>query len=373
MKTILIAEKNLKDRRSGVPRIVYQQIQYFCKLGYKVYVIAERINKNDVKKSGGIPIKTFRWPISGYFRRLIYNWQVNLLVHRIHPDLIIGHGDIFCQDILYIHNCVHLAHERIYGEPLSQKKSIGRIHSKILSSQNFKMLVCNSQLMRQEFFTRFGIEKAQMKVIYPKFDPNKFNIDDRQRLRPVVRQQYNIDDDTVFIGLITSGNFKKRNVSLFIDIINALYKNKRRTKIKALVAGKNNDPSYAKRVSELGLDNIVKFAPSINDVEKYYFAIDIFVLPAHIEEFGLSVLEAMICGNPVIVSDRVGASEVMKDKSRDYIVSQVNTNAYVDKIVSLIDSVELRNELGLHNHKTAQKFSAINKNEAFAQLLDKMT
>ena len=53
----------------------------------------------------------------------------------------------------------------------------------------------------------------------------------------------------------------------------------------------------------------------IPDVEKIYSALDFSVLPAKWEEFGRVVVEAMGLGLPVICSNKVGASELLKINS----------------------------------------------------------
>ena len=110
MKKVLIANRNLKRKSSGIPRIVHHQISIFNDLGYKVYVLCEKINRKEIKTSGGIGFKVFLLPLLNSFqKRLFFNWQVRLIEKWLNPDLVIGHGDIFSQNILFIHNCVHLA------------------------------------------------------------------------------------------------------------------------------------------------------------------------------------------------------------------------------------------------------------------------
>ena len=60
---------------------------------------------------------------------------------------------------------------------------------------------------------------------------------------------------------------------------------------------------------ELGLEDRVRFLGFVNQSQlpSAYCAADLFVLPSLFEPFGLVVNEAMLCGLPVAVSDRVGA------------------------------------------------------------------
>jgi glycosyltransferase involved in cell wall biosynthesis len=64
-----------------------------------------------------------------------------------------------------------------------------------------------------------------------------------------------------------------------------------------------------RRTAELGLTERVLFLGFVNQSQlpSVYCSADMFVLPSLFEPFGLVVNEAMLCGLPVAVSDRVGA------------------------------------------------------------------
>jgi glycosyltransferase involved in cell wall biosynthesis len=61
----------------------------------------------------------------------------------------------------------------------------------------------------------------------------------------------------------------------------------------------------------LGLNGQVHFVGFANQTElpEIYRSSDLMVLPSEYEPFGVVVNEAMLCGCPVIVSDRVGAGD----------------------------------------------------------------
>jgi glycosyltransferase involved in cell wall biosynthesis len=67
--------------------------------------------------------------------------------------------------------------------------------------------------------------------------------------------------------------------------------------------------SLEQKAVELGIADRVRFLGFRNQSQlpSAYRASDLLVLPSHYEPFGLVVNEAMICGLPVAVSDRVGA------------------------------------------------------------------
>ena len=65
--------------------------------------------------------------------------------------------------------------------------------------------------------------------------------------------------------------------------------------------------SRKQRATELGSADRVRFLGFVNQSQlpASYSAADLFVLPSLFEPFGLVVNEAMLCGLPVAVSDRV--------------------------------------------------------------------
>ena len=68
-------------------------------------------------------------------------------------------------------------------------------------------------------------------------------------------------------------------------------------------------PMLEQRSRDLGVANRVRFLGFVNQMglPGAYVASDLLVLPSDYEPFGLVVNEAMLCGRPVVVSDRVGA------------------------------------------------------------------
>lgn len=341
MAKILIIKKDLKDRRAGAPRIIFDQIQYFKSLGHEVHIAAETMNISDIESAGAIAHKTWKWPFDGIKRRMFFQKQALKVKNKIQPELVVGHGDTNFDDVSYIHNCVHLAHQLIHGKKIADHHPVGIIHAENLTSQNFKRIVTNSLMMRDDLISRFDIKPEIFRLEYPKYDQNKFYVNHDARKQ--MREKLNIENDELLIGLIISGNFKKRNVMFFLEVINELTMTCDKN-FKVLIAGKNKDDQYQNYINEQGLNHRIQLAPSIDHVEDYYNAIDIFVLPAKIEEFGLSVIEAMACGNPILVSNTVGSGELLEGHYSEFRVD-ISREQFGKKLKKLIEDSNLRAEL----------------------------
>lgn len=358
---VLISRKDLRDTASGVPKKVMQECRFFSELGHDAYAIAETVNAEIIREFRGIPVKTVRWPVSGYFRRRFYQMQVERWVKKNHPNLVIGHGDILHQDILFLHNCVHLAHELIEGQPLPTDHEVGRIHEEILLNGTYKLLVCNSQMMKEDLVKRFRIDPSKAVVIYPEVNLSKFEVADPESVKKEWRSKLGIPQDAFVFGLVTSGNFKKRNLGMLIEAFKEVQKIHPESYL--FVAGGNIDQNFRDMIDER-----VTFAPTLIDVKNYYYLLDAFVLPAHIEEFGRSVLEAMACGRPVITTKTVGASEIIEGRGREFILPVPTRDELVKKMLLLFDPATYGTVRG-QNKAVSDKFSADAQNARFGETL----
>lgn len=341
-KKVLIAMLQL-HKSSGSARTAYENIRYFKSRGYEVHVVSMTMDKELLKSMGAIPHKTFPWIKStGFTRRRWYDWQVQRLRKKLSPDLTVGHGDISDQDVLTLHNCVFLASELIHNKILPKDHEMALTHGPLLKEMGFRKMIANSELMKKDTIERFHVPEGDIHVVYPALDtkvfqPKSNKIELRTRFR---------FPDKVIVSLVTSGNFQKRGLDLYSAAIELLSP-ECRDKASFRVVGKDEKEQYSGRG--------IIFDPGLSDIESYFNAIDIFVLPARIEEFGRVVLEAMGCGIPVITTDKVGAGELLEAEAREFVIPSQNVKALSEALTKLINEPALRKKLGELNVRLAQQ------------------
>ena len=355
MKTILIAKQNLEKTYSGACRSVHEEIKYFKSLGHNVHTIAENSNDHDIIASGAIPHKSKRYFWQKKFkRRLQFSNEAIKLSKKLKADLIIGHGDLQFPDVHFIHNCVHLASEKIHGKTLSETDEMYQTHTPIFKNRQFKHIVANSIIAKDELIKRFGINEMNISVIYPAVDETQFKKLSTEK-RNEIRKDLGIGANEYLIGLITSGNFKKRGVDRFFSAINILPKEIAKKSHFVFVGKDKLPPEYQEILDSSPYKERIKLLPIIDNVEEYFNALDIFVLPARIEEFGRVVAEAMACGSPVITTKWVGASELMTGKSSEFIYDGVNNQELSGLMVKLLEDPNLREEVSNLNQESIKE------------------
>ena len=107
---------------------------------------------------------------------------------------------------------------------------------------------------------------------------------------------------------------------------------------------------------ELGLENKVLYLHSSSDSElaQVYSACDVFVFPAEIT-WGLAVIEAMAASKPVLVSNKSGASEIIRNGQNGFIIEEPNPRNMALQIENLITDSELRKKIGENAYEYAKQ------------------
>lgn len=108
-----------------------------------------------------------------------------------------------------------------------------------------------------------------------------------------------------------------------------------RDDVEFIIAGedKSRDGEYRRNlerlIAELDLSQRVRLSGWVDDVAELLPTFDLLVSPSRSEPFGLSIVEAMAAGTPVIASRSEGAREIVEDNhtGRLFPISDVETLA----------------------------------------------
>ncbi|MBD3164384.1 glycosyltransferase [Candidatus Woesearchaeota archaeon] len=126
--------------------------------------------------------------------------------------------------------------------------------------------------------------------------------------------------------------------------------------IKFIIAGTGDMEGYIiEKAAELGIADKVLFAGFVSndDLDKMYQMADVYVMPSISEPFGITPLEAMKNGTPVIISKQSGVCEVLNHCLK---VDFWDINQLADKILAVLKYEEMSNELKKHGSFEIRKF-----------------
>jgi len=115
-----------------------------------------------------------------------------------------------------------------------------------------------------------------------------------------------------------------------------------------------------RRAAELGLTDRVKFLGFVNQSQlpSTYTASDFLVLPSLFEPFGLVVNEAMLCGLPAVVSDRVGAKfDLVRADENGYVFPAGDVDALASILRQVMSDPEKRASMSIAARRRMETWS----------------
>ncbi len=163
-----------------------------------------------------------------------------------------------------------------------------------------------SNFLRDETFFAFGCAGCDVEVIHNFIDPALY---DREQYPPVLREQMGSDGQKILMHV---SNF--RAVKRVRDVVQIFAKVHAELPSALVMVGDGPDRNDAEEEARiLGVDKEVHFLGKIEQVAPLLASADLFLLPSDRESFGLSALEALASGVPVIGCNVGGLPEVVRE------------------------------------------------------------
>jgi N-acetyl-alpha-D-glucosaminyl L-malate synthase BshA len=158
-----------------------------------------------------------------------------------------------------------------------------------------------SESLKQDTYRFFDIKKT-IHVI-PNFIQTAAEC---EKWREIVRREFVTGDEKLCVH---TSNF--RPVKRVIDVLEVFKRIQEKTAARLVMVGDGPDRHRAEQwCRDHDLSDKVFFVGSVKEPQEILAGADLFILPSESESFGLSALEAMALGVPVISSDTGGLPEV---------------------------------------------------------------
>jgi len=188
-------------------------------------------------------------------------------------------------------------------------------------------------------------------------DTSRFHRDEENRRR--IRSSMGIDDDTTLI-ICTRWHAPIYGIE---NIIRAIPKLTHK-RIIFLFVGTGPLLDYHKALAkDLGLFSKATFMEPVpnNELPKYLSAADVYISSSYSDGTSISLLEAMSCELPVIVTDILGNREWVSNEQNGLLIEKNDPSLIAKRI---LDIVSLRSEwkrIGLRNRSIVRDKGDINK------------
>jgi len=114
---------------------------------------------------------------------------------------------------------------------------------------------------------------------------------------------------------------RNKNLSILIDAINELAKNQSVQSITLIIFGSGQIPNINSQITTINLGHLTSHHLQC----LAYSAADLFVMPSQIESFGLTALESMSCGTPVLAFRTGGIPDLVRHHETGWLAEQVSS------------------------------------------------
>lgn len=209
----------------------------------------------------------------------------------------------------------------------------------IRASKNVDIFTVNVTKNKERVFDAF---KREAKVLYCGIEPIDIGRSNNETLERFKQKKINLLSSGVF--------FPYRNYETQIEVVKKLSSKGFDVHLN-IIGSTELDKEYSSKIKTLiksnNLEDKITICGQVNeeDFKSLHKNADIFIFINIDQSWGLAVFEAMSCGLPVIVSNSVGATEILKDDENAIFVNPIDVKDIVNRIEALMNNQSLYNQL----------------------------
>ncbi len=330
MKVALIMQ-HIDTSRGGAETSLVQYATHLARRGCQVHIYTT----SPVKLSDGIVVHTIacRCPLRA-LRSLSFSRRVAKLlrhkhfniVHAVTPtpgaDIYQPRGGIARQTVQR-----NIAARTGRASRVLKRLSIAgnlnrrlmlQLEDQICRSPDRPVIAAVSDYVARQLRDEYGLGPPRVRVIFNGVDVQQADPQQAAEQRSRIRQRLGLGPETV-VALFVAHNFKLKGLQSAIRALVGV-RQRANSPTKLVVVGRDDPRPYRRLARRLGVADQVLFAGSLHSTTFMYYAADLLVHPTFHDACSRVVLEALVCGLPVVTTRDNGAAEVIRDGQEGYVV-----------------------------------------------------
>lgn len=149
---------------------------------------------------------------------------------------------------------------------------------------------------------------------------------------------------------------------------------KRTNEWRLEIFGDGDTTAFEALIDKLGIDrNRCKLNGRTSDIEQEYLKSSVAVCSSRFEGFGMIIIEAMVCGLPVVSFDCPwGPRSIIKDGEDGLLVENGHVDKLADAIASLMEDADKRNLFANNAIRNVQRFRIENIANQWRNLFERI-
>lgn len=308
-------------RNGGLETRLFNYLNEFRNQGHEVTLVVSKIDPGvelhrDIKIEQ-VNLKRVPKPLRMYF----FDRALARIIPRGNFDLSFSLGRTSNQDMVLCPGN-HLGYLKAIGKSFPSPIDRLNIFLDRKAYRKSKLILAASEMMKQELVNLYQVPSEKIKVLLPPIDAQRFNQSGKSQ-KEEWREKHGFAKDKKSLLFLTTGN-ERKGYPFLLRLMEEL----KEEPIELVVAGVKPMNSSLPNVKYIGY---------AEKAEELLWAADALIHPALYEPFGQVITEAIQCGTPVLVSEMVGAKQIVSDE-----VGMVVTGFEIDNWRSAIGDLLAR-------------------------------
>jgi glycosyltransferase involved in cell wall biosynthesis len=308
--------------------------------------------------------------ISKYLRWFVET-KMNLLTRGRNYDVIHAHY-VFPSGLLA------LFYKRLLGKPFIVTAHGGDIDRMAKKSPKIRQftetilkeashVVTVGEALYQEISNDYQVHPNKLSIINMGVNRDVFRPYSKKEIRLELQISAGVEP-VLYVGNI----IREKGLTELVEAFKMV--KAKRPQAELYLIGASRNKAYREELNQLKGEG-VHFIEPLPQVElaKWMSSAEVFVLPSHLEGFGLVAVEAMSCHTPVIGTDVGGLHYLLKDGS-GLLVPAKQVKPLADAILEVLENPELKKQLiqkGEHKAAENDEKKMISKLETIYNQLSK--
>ncbi|WP_313553768.1 glycosyltransferase family 4 protein [Stutzerimonas nitrititolerans] len=189
-----------------------------------------------------------------------------------------------------------------------------------------------SEVQQPLFVKHYSTPAARFHLLPPGIAQDRRAPANAADVRAEFREEFELGADELLLVQIGSG-FKTKGVDRSLKALAALPRElKKRTRL--YVIGQDDPKPFQLQAKALGVSGQVEFLRGRSDIPRFLLGADLLIHPAYNENTGTVLLEALVSGLPVLVTDVCGYAHYIEDADAGRVVPSPFEQSTLDSMLA---------------------------------------
>ena len=216
-----------------------------------------------------------------------------------------------------------------------------------------------SEVQQPLFVKHYQTPAARFHLLPPGIAKDRRAPHNAAEIRADFRAEFNLRDDQQLLLQVGSG-FKTKGLDRSLKALASL-PNAQRERTQFIVIGQDDPKPFLLQAAALGISKQVKIFKGRSDIPRFLLGADLLMHPAYNENTGTVLLEALVAGLPVLVTDICGYAHYIEEADCGQVLASPFEQKKLDQALThILADCALRarwSENALHYAQTADLYS----------------